>query len=199
MSPRSTSAPATSRRHGGETDAQRRGEAARKSRIEGDANVEVGERRLDGAPRVAGDDDDRTRLGRQRRLRDPPHDRLAVEFRHSFVASEPPPARKRDDWPAASTMAPTLVTGRARLRARGDLHQKPADAHRADVRVVDRHARQHALQDPVEAVLLRRARAARRADDRRSRGAPRAAADCRDRPACRTVRCVRRSPRWRPE
>ena len=48
-------------RHGGKTDLERGGEAARKRRIEGDRDVEARERGLDRAPRVAGDDDDRTR------------------------------------------------------------------------------------------------------------------------------------------
>src|SRR6516162_248745 len=74
-----------------------------------------------------------------------------------------------DKRPATVNVSdPTLVTRRARLRARWDLHEQAAEAHRADVLVVDRHARQYALQDPIEAVLLGRPRAAWRADDRRS-------------------------------
>src|SRR6185437_16056051 len=117
-------------------------------------------------------------------------------FATSFVGSEPPPARNRDDSPAARMTPPileppnrrraptslmsrlfrekpastfsarALVTGRARLRTRRDLHQEPANAHRADVGVGDRHPRQHPLQDPVEPVLLGRPRTARRPDDR---------------------------------
>ena len=187
-------------RQGGKADPERGGEAARKRRIEGDLDVEARERGLDRAPRVADDDDDRTRASTRAPF--PPTIRtigLPSSFATSFVASEPPAARKRADCPAASTTAPTLVNGNARLRARGDLHEEPADAHRADVRVADRHAGQHALQDPVEAVLLRRPRATRRADDRGPAALGEEQADCRDRPACRTARCALQSPRSRLE
>ena len=52
----------------------------------------------------------------------------------------------------------------ARLRARHDLHQEAADAHAGDV--LRRHLKsgEQAVQHPVESVLRRRARAARRAE-----------------------------------
>src|ERR1700733_9572037 len=90
---------------------------------------------------------------------------LPSSFATSFVRSRPPAARKRDDLPAASTMAPMLVTGRAWLGTRTDLHKQSADAHRADVGVADGNPGQHALQHPVEAILFRRPGAARRPDD----------------------------------
>ena len=88
--------------------------------------------------RIAGHHDDRTRLGRERRFHDPSHDRLAVELRHELGRVRAARGAKARRLARGSTMAPTLVTGRARLRTRTDLHQQPADAHRADVRVADR-------------------------------------------------------------
>src|ERR1700727_584733 len=91
---------------------------------------------------------------------------LPSSFATSFVRSRPPAARKRDDLPAASTMAPMLVTGRAWLGTRTDLHKQAADAHRADVRVADGNAGQQALKPPVDAFLFRARGRARRPDDR---------------------------------
>ncbi len=54
----------------------------------------------------------------------------------------------------------------ARLRPRHDLHQQSADTQSCDVLARHRQAREQPHQDPVEAVFLRRARAARRAEDR---------------------------------
>ena len=67
-------------RQGGKADPERGGEAAGKRRIEGEPDVEARERGLDRVPRVADDDDDRTRPRRERRFRHYPHDRLAVEL-----------------------------------------------------------------------------------------------------------------------
>ena len=117
----------------------------------------------------------------------------------SFETSSPPSARKRAERPAASTSAAISAIAEARLRARSDFHQQAADAHRLDVGADDRHAGENALQHPVEAVLLGRARAARGAEDRQAAARGRAAADCPDRPACRNARSARRSPRSRRE
>ena len=76
--------------------------------------------------------------GRSRRLPDepwtraplpPPSARSACRraSRRASSSPEPPAARKRDDRPAASTMAPILVTGRARLRA---YRRSPSGARR---------------------------------------------------------------------
>ena len=54
----------------------------------------------------------------------------------------------------------------ARLRPRHDLHQQAADAHAGDVLARHRQAGEKPHQHPVEAVLLRAARAARRAEHR---------------------------------
>ena len=54
----------------------------------------------------------------------------------------------------------------ARLRPRHDFHQQPADAKAGDVLARHRQAREQPHQDPVEAVFLRRARAAGRAEHR---------------------------------
>jgi hypothetical protein len=80
--------------HGGQTNAQRRGEPAREFRIEGDANFEARDRGLHRVARVACDHDDRTRLGRQRRFHDPSHDRLAVKFRYELCWVSPAPCAK---------------------------------------------------------------------------------------------------------
>src|SRR5271165_2227430 len=85
----------------------------------------------------------------------------------SFVSCAPPAARNRDDWPAARTTAATSLMRVARLRPRGDLHEKAADAHRAYVGVGYRDSGDDALQNPIETVLLRRPGAPRGADDRR--------------------------------
>ena len=87
---------------------------------------------------------------------------------------------------------------RARLRPRDDLHQQPADAHAGDVGARHRQAGEQPHQHPVEAVFLGRARAARRAEHRTRRAPARSASGCRDRPACRNARCVRRPPRPPP-
>ena len=106
----------------------------------------------------------------------------------SFVSSTPPAARKRDDRPAARTIAATLLMRLARLRARGDLHQEAADAHGADVGGRTSAPRRSAAAGPSRS---RFPSASARSPARRGsppRRAWRAAAGCRDRPACRTAR-----------
>ena len=118
---------------------------------------------------MADHDNDRPRPRRERRFDDAPHDRLARRASAtSFVSSAPPAARKREDRPAASTTAAILSHRGSRGCGREAISIKQAaDAHAADVgagRSARRRCRR--CKHPVEAVLLRRARAARRADDR---------------------------------
>jgi hypothetical protein len=101
--------------HGGETDPQRRGEAAREFRIEGKLDAEIRERRLDRTPRIAGDGDDGTRLGRERRFRDPSDDRLAIEFRHELrrvrtAASAKPGRSARSKQDGADPIQASVVS-----------------------------------------------------------------------------------------
>ena len=80
----------------------------------------------------------------------------------------------RVERPAASTTAAMrcAFSGSrlgARLRPRHDFHQQAADAHAGDVLARHRQAGEQPHQHPVEAVFLRRARAARRAEHRLAR------------------------------
>ena len=147
---------------------------------------------------MAGDDDDGARARGERRLRRMAHQRLAASIGDELRASSRRLRRESArTGPRRARRRRSQTSPSARLRARGDLHQQPADAHRLDVGAGDRHAGENAVQHPVEAVLLGRARAAGSADDRQVRRARPAAADCRDRPACRNARSARRSPRSR--
>ncbi len=153
-----------------------------------------GERALDLLALVAGDDD--------HRLRACEASTCSAAIRTSgwpLISSSSlfgPPMRV--ERPAASTTPAILLpfSGSrlvARLRPRHDLHQQAADTQPGDVGARDRQAREQARQHPVEAVFLRRARTARRAEHRLAVRFGRPAAGCRDRPACRNARCVRRS------
>src|SRR5437763_4388314 len=96
----------------------------------------------------------------------------------SFVAFGPPPA-KRVLRPAASITAATSLIAvvalrlrrfaAARLRPRHDLHQQSAGAEATNVLGADGNVGEQAVEHPVEAVLLRRARAARRTEHRLAR------------------------------
>ena len=120
MSPRSTSAPATSAGMAERPTFSEEARPLRIFRIEAESTSRSASAASTACPGIAGDDDDRARLAR--RAPPPPPCRtigLPSIVATSFVGSKPPAARKRDDWPAASTIAPTLAIGRARLRTRG--------------------------------------------------------------------------------
>ena len=173
----------------------RRGDAGRKIQLEDDRRRKPGKRRLDRVPRMPDDDRHRPGAGRQRGLDHAADDRSARDLGHELGRPRAAGgAVTREDRPAASTTAPILVMRLAGLGPGGDLHQQPADFHGADVGVGDGHAGKHPLQDPVEAVFLRRSGAAGRADDRllrRGRRARRLPGST----GCRNVRSGRRTPR----
>src|SRR5260370_5001281 len=74
------------------------------------------------------------------------------------LVAPPPASLKRDEVPAASRMAAMSGIAEPRLPGRGDLHQKPPDAHAPDCARRDPDAREHALQGPVKTALAPRAR-----------------------------------------
>ena len=167
MSPNRTRHASALRRQGGEAGLERGRQAVGIGRVERQDERKVSQRPLDLGSAVADDDEAGPEGGGQSGLRDVPHEGLAPEERQHFrLAAEPRalPGGEHDGGDAAH-----LVLARAagpRLGPRDDLHQEAADAERHDVVPRDRHIGEEPLQDPVEAVLLRRARAARRADDR---------------------------------
>ena len=120
---------------------------------------------------VAHHDDDGARLRGEHRIRHAGHHRFPVDRGQHLVDAlhAARTARRKDDGGDAGFRTPPSIPGfaaggGARLRARGDLAQQPARAHRGEILAGHIEPGEQPLQHPVDAVELGRTRAAGKAD-----------------------------------
>ena len=153
------------RRHGGDAGLERGAKAVGEGRIVHELDRQPFERRLHPLALMAGDDDHRARARGERLFGDDANERPSADFRQELVGSAHA-ARLAGGEHQGGDVARRVQRLIARLRPRHDLHQQAADAHAGDVLARHRQAGEKPHQHPVEAVFLRAAGAARRAQHR---------------------------------
>ena len=135
-------------------------------RIVHEPHRQARERRLDLLALMAGHDDHRRGARGERLLGGDAHQRLAADLGEQLVDRAHAGRAAGGEHDRGDAAALLRLRLGARLRPRHDLHQQAADAHAGDVLARHRQAGEQPHQHPVEAVFLRRARAARRAEHR---------------------------------
>ncbi len=156
------------RRQRGKAHAERRRDPGGEVRIEGDGHGKAGKRGFDGASRVPHDCNDRARLRGERGLRDHPHDRLPFELGDELGLIEAARGAKARCAAGGENDGGDLIQRPRRGCGREaiSIRRPPTPIARMSASVIGTPASTR-CKHPIEAVLLRRARAARRADDRR--------------------------------
>ena len=170
-------------------------ETVGKIRIVHEIDRQAGERRFDALALMAGDHDHRPRLRGERLLDGDANERAAADLGQELVRAAHAgraAGGEHDRRNAGGTGCSGSSRGCGRVTI--SMSSPPTPMPVMSSRGTGSPASEP-HQHPVEAVLLRAARAAGRAEHRRARPPRRSTADCRDRPACRNARCGRRSPR----
>ncbi len=122
---------------------------------------------------VSGDDNHRRRMRGERLLGGDADQRFAADLGDQFVGTaHAGAATGRQNDRSDARLLPGRYDNRlgARLWTRYDLHQQTTDAHAGDVGARNLKSSKQPHQHPVEAVFLRRARTARRAQQRPAAG-----------------------------